>query len=67
LAPVPLHWQCVYYPFEEKDAQPLHATGTSQRVCFARVPGGKDGTKRTTSSAKTGGTTDENENDVGCN
>ena len=31
-----------YFPFEEKDAQPLHAAGTPQRVCFARVPGGKD-------------------------
>ena len=37
----PDHCLSPCYPFEEKDAQPLHAAGTPQRVCFARVPGGK--------------------------
>ena len=38
--------EAIVNPFEEKDAQPLNAAGTPQRVCFARCREGKTGTNR---------------------
>ena len=45
LMPEKVHWVAKLRPpsspkVEEQDAQPLHAAGTPQCVCFARAPGG---------------------------